>query len=273
MRHGCAWPFAVGVIPMMRFLRISFVILTMLLRVAVVGEWIRSYWKCDELSLIHRDESLDVLAVRHGMIIFHHHDPPPAGSYYVPIKPKRFESTDIALADPPHPFGQRRGWGPFQFDRIDAAGVIAAEDTIDIIATYGQQLSVFRQVGGNYRYDPETRQEVLIPGVPSKLSALQQAEVARIEAGIAFLMARPSNQDEVYVGAPHWRIILPIWSVLILVAAPVMRAGALAIRKRRRRSRGLCGICAYDLTGNQSGVCPECGTAAPSCTFQNERNQ
>ena len=34
------------------------------------------------------------------------------------------------------------------------------------------------------------------------------------------------------------------------------------IRRRRRRRRGLCVRCGYDLTGNQSGTCPECGEAA-----------
>ncbi len=29
----------------------------------------------------------------------------------------------------------------------------------------------------------------------------------------------------------------------------------------RRRRRGLCTKCEYDLTGNISGICPECGTA------------
>jgi len=32
------------------------------------------------------------------------------------------------------------------------------------------------------------------------------------------------------------------------------------VRRRRRRRQGLCMNCAYDLTGNISGVCPECGT-------------
>ena len=37
-------------------------------------------------------------------------------------------------------------------------------------------------------------------------------------------------------------------------------------RRRRRllRERGLCLCCGYDLTGNESGICPECGKAAGS---------
>ena len=33
-------------------------------------------------------------------------------------------------------------------------------------------------------------------------------------------------------------------------------------RLRRRRRLGLCGRCGYDLHGNVSRVCPECGAAA-----------
>jgi len=32
-------------------------------------------------------------------------------------------------------------------------------------------------------------------------------------------------------------------------------------RDRMRRAKGLCRNCGYDLTGNVSGVCPECGEA------------
>lgn len=35
-----------------------------------------------------------------------------------------------------------------------------------------------------------------------------------------------------------------------------------ALRAQRRRRRGCCLGCGYDLTGNESGVCPECGQAA-----------
>jgi hypothetical protein len=49
----------------------------------------------------------------------------------------------------------------------------------------------------------------------------------------------------------------------ILLAVP---APAVWLRRRRRERRrfraGLCGACGYDLTGNVTGVCPECGQAA-----------
>ncbi len=31
------------------------------------------------------------------------------------------------------------------------------------------------------------------------------------------------------------------------------------VRRWRRRKRNLCVLCGYNLTGNTSGVCPECG--------------
>lgn len=43
-------------------------------------------------------------------------------------------------------------------------------------------------------------------------------------------------------------------------AVVFIRSGP-ARRRRKRRRLGQCERCAYDLTGNTSGVCPECGTA------------
>jgi len=58
--------------------------------------------------------------------------------------------------------------------------------------------------------------------------------------------------------------------VLPAVAAPTVIAGCLWYRwdrpyalRRQRRAKGLCVRCGYDLTGNVSGVCPECGRHRP----------
>ena len=53
---------------------------------------------------------------------------------------------------------------------------------------------------------------------------------------------------------------LPCWVLLLLLSVPP----TLAYRRRRsdrtRRVTGRCRSCGYDLTGNVSGVCPECGS-------------
>lgn len=50
---------------------------------------------------------------------------------------------------------------------------------------------------------------------------------------------------------------MPLWIPLFLIGAPT----AVLWRLDRRRVRpGRCGKCDYDLTGNESGRCPECGT-------------
>lgn len=53
---------------------------------------------------------------------------------------------------------------------------------------------------------------------------------------------------------------LPLFPFILLFAAyPTIALIRGPLRRRRRRKRGLCLSCGYDLTGNKSGVCPECG--------------
>jgi hypothetical protein len=53
------------------------------------------------------------------------------------------------------------------------------------------------------------------------------------------------------------RVIVPLWIPFLAVAGPT---GLLWYRDRRRIPVGHCHRCGYDLTGNVSGRCPECGT-------------
>ena len=55
-------------------------------------------------------------------------------------------------------------------------------------------------------------------------------------------------------------LIFPLWVLVLVLAAPEGFRLYFWLRLRQRRSpRGHCPTCRYDLTGNTSGVCPECG--------------
>ena len=59
--------------------------------------------------------------------------------------------------------------------------------------------------------------------------------------------------------AGEWCFVVPLWLPFGILAVPT---GYLFWRDRRRPLPGHCGQCGYNLTGNTSGVCPECGTRA-----------
>jgi hypothetical protein len=55
------------------------------------------------------------------------------------------------------------------------------------------------------------------------------------------------------VGVSHALVLV------VLSAYPAFAFIRGPLRQYRRRRNGLCTKCAYNLTGNVSGVCPECG--------------
>ncbi len=77
--------------------------------------------------------------------------------------------------------------------------------------------------------------------------------------------AAPSQASLWFHSAPHgayrttW-IVFPFWLPTLLLtllsAVPVVQG---PVRRLVRRWRGCCMVCGYDLTGNRSGRCPECG--------------
>ena len=69
-----------------------------------------------------------------------------------------------------------------------------------------------------------------------------------------------SQEPTRYVTAITMQI--PTWPLLILLGLYPTYVLVFARKRRRDRLRrqGLCVKCGYNLTGNTSGVCPECGT-------------
>lgn len=58
-------------------------------------------------------------------------------------------------------------------------------------------------------------------------------------------------------GAGLFMLSIPMWFPFIGFA--VLAGGSLFFKKRRPKGNQ-CAVCWYDLTGNESGICPECGT-------------
>ncbi len=59
-----------------------------------------------------------------------------------------------------------------------------------------------------------------------------------------------------------WVLTVPLWIPFVLFAAyPTVAFIRGPLRRWRRRRKGLCIDCGYDLTGNVSEVCSECGAA------------
>jgi len=67
----------------------------------------------------------------------------------------------------------------------------------------------------------------------------------------------PSFSFESTLPVSRGRMVLPLWILLLTVAIPT----GLLRWHGGRSPKGHCQKCGYDLTGNVSGVCPECGTS------------
>lgn len=62
-----------------------------------------------------------------------------------------------------------------------------------------------------------------------------------------------------------WHVGIPMWMLVgLTLLVPIVRfsdLGFAACRQRQRKRHGLCPDCSYDLKGNLSGICPECGNS------------
>lgn len=97
-------------------------------------------------------------------------------------------------------------------------------------------------------------------GIPGWFGFFARPDGTRMVSlpGLQFLWCfQASGYSEVYVRLDF--LVLAVVSAL----APTIGVIAMRVRSSSRRRRGRCLNCGYDLTGNESKTCPECGT--PIC--------
>ena len=107
--------------------------------------------------------------------------------------------------------------------------------------SFGQPLEVMRGLGDVWRGWHIVRNPLLLFGW---------------FAGLQFFRWTPQCGPTMPRG---WSIALPLWIPFLLIAIPT---AFLFWLDRRRIPPHCCQKCGYDLTGNTSGTCPECGAPA-----------
>lgn len=87
-----------------------------------------------------------------------------------------------------------------------------------------------------------------------------------VAAGIPFwAVLGPDSRDLISIAMRQTTYSSFVWRYFAFLAALGLACLTIAVLTHRitqvpRFARGRCGHCGYDLTGNLSGACPECGT-------------
>lgn len=124
--------------------------------------------------------------------------------------------------------------------------------------------------GGMYWPDQSPRLKQIQNGSPirsglSRWGIYYRHEICGVEFDCRDQMGLPplDQKDRFRYQRPpvaFWEIRLPLLPLFFLFASyPTIAFVRGPLRRWRRRRRGRCVKCGYDLTGNVSGVCPECG--------------
>jgi len=148
----------------------------------------------------------------------------------------------------------------FQYGSVPALGdLVHARDALKIDDHWG--INIFG------RFDLAWKEPVTtnVPG-PARTVTIKYV------SGFTYGGERAYSQIDVELPGPPLRtftttvttVVFPVWGVLLLLwAYPAFMFARGPLRRYRRRRRGLCTQCGYSLTGNISGICPECGTPIP----------
>ena len=222
-------------------------VLSLLVCAATAILWVRSYRTMDEMFLIYKGEGSEELSSLYGQVRFKHTLPRSGTREGVARISHR---TNRVLALPPRPWAEDRlkaRWVVFRYD----------DSIYDVKRLARAQAAV--QAYMNYRIQPASALDGLTPDqIQAEQKRLAQLTAAYLAAQPVLNNARPES---------YWAVAFPMWLLMLPAALLVPVAWLISSLRRALRSKaGLCRPCGYDLTGNTSGVCPECGANVAQIT-------
>jgi hypothetical protein len=94
-----------------------------------------------------------------------------------------------------------------------------------------------------------------------------------IECSVMWLIVHAIIQMPALSSHPQWDQLIerPFWPWVLTMLSWSLAMFAWAWFRQDARHRLLCSVCEYNLAGNRSGICPECGTPVPAETLQRLR--
>lgn len=227
-------------------------LLSLLLCLASCAVWVRGRWATDYVWLSYRQGGTDTLSWSQGYFRVRHstwpseagfgsvgHDVGSARAWYCRRPPGTLHANPFQGS-----YRQHGRWGVFSWAWTWARPATDAE--LQRVADATQAVADAEAAAQAARDDPGLPE----PAEP-RLEELRRLEVV-------------GRLQVVKLRHTQWEVVFPAWLVAALAA--VLPACLLVARRRARVARSRraarrCAQCAYDLTGNVSGTCPECGTA------------
>lgn len=95
-------------------------------------------------------------------------------------------------------------------------------------------------------------------GIGRQFSAVIFKPGVRIDGFLGSLNFHQVSVETRYEPSTHIHfVVLPIYIPFMITV--ILPAVSIVMSLRKRKSGNQCSYCDYDLTGNQSGICPECG--------------
>jgi hypothetical protein len=206
-------------------------ILCLLVCIGTAVVWVRSYRTNDDLFLIYKSEGSERISTLNGQFMFEH-ERPESGTYggFQRITHR----SDRVSALPPRPWRDellQTRWGIFRYFNITPP----SPATLQLGRQRYAQMRALQQ------------KRALTPVEMQTLMNLQSA-VYRQQAAM-----NPRTS---------WEVVFPLWLIPTALVFPLLLFWAIGTSRRvRRKRRGLCPACGYDLRAS-SDRCPECGAAA-----------